>query len=600
MTSLKRTLLLSTIAMGMSTIATAQTSSDSERYVIQYKDNARVNFSTQIASAKGEIKTVIPRQNVVAAVLPKAEAKKLKGDPNILSIEIDPKRYLMAEETPYGITMVQAQQLSDAGTGNQTVCITDTGFDRSHIDLQAVRVTGNDGYGGNDSGNWYNDGDGHGSHVAGTIAALGGNNEGVVGVNPGNKLNLHIVKVFDDNGNWAYGSDMAKAVEQCTDAGSNIISMSLGGGGSSAAEEAAFDRARDAGVLNIAAAGNDGNSSKSYPASYDSVVSVAAVDSSGTVADFSQYNNQVEIAAPGVAVKSTIPGNKYATWSGTSMATPHVAGVAALVWSHYPDCSGEEIRAALNATALDKGAAGRDTKYGYGIVQAKAAFDSLVDGCEGTTPPPPPPPPPPPSDNVLENGVAKTGIAGAVDEKIYYTMEVPAGATNLEFKMSGGTGDADLYVRFGSKPTQTTFDCSPYLTGNEETCTFAAPEIGTYHVMLDGYESFANVTLEGTFDDGSGGGANEAPVARWWVKCDGLTCRFVGANSSDSDGEIVSYYWWMEPGVAFKSDASMTHTFSAPGVYRPFLTVKDDDGAKHRKRRKITVSETGTMEFFVE
>lgn len=597
MASSKRTLFLTTVALGMSTVASAQSSTDSERYIIQYKAKARVNFAAQIASLKGEVKTVIERQNVVAAILPKAAAKKMKSDPNIESIEIDPKRYLMAEETPYGIDLVQAQLLSDAGTGNQTVCITDTGYDRTHIDLQAVRVTGNDGFGSNNSGNWYQDGDGHGTHVAGTIAALGGNNEGVVGVNPGNKLNLHIVKVFNNNGNWAYGSDMAKAIEQCTDAGANIISMSLGGEGSSAAEEAAFDQARDAGILSIAAAGNDGNSTKSYPASYDSVVSVGAVDSAGMIADFSQFNSQVEIAAPGVDVKSTIPGNKYDSYSGTSMATPHVAGVAALVWSHYPDCSGEEIRAALNATAIDKGAAGRDNKYGYGIVQAKAAFDALADGCESVTPPPPPPP----TVNILENGVAKTGISGAIDEKIYYTMEVPAGATDLNFKMSGGSGDADLYVRFGSKPTQSVYDCRPYEDGNAETCTIPAPQSGIYHVMLDGYDAFSNVTLEGTFNDGSGGGANVAPVARWWAKCDGLTCRFVGANSSDSDGEIVSYYWWMEPGVAFRGQQSMTYTFSKPGVYRPFLTVKDDDGAKHRKRRKITVSETGTMmEFFAE
>ena len=156
--------------------------------------------------------------------------------------------------------------------------------------------------------------------------------------------------------------------------------MSLGGSGQSAAERQAFANSYAQGMLHIAAAGNGGNSSMSYPASYDAVVSVAAVDSRENKASFSQYNSQVEIAAPGVAVNSTWNNNGYKSISGTSMATPHVSGVAALVWSHFPNCTNQQIRDALNATAKDKGAAGRDTSYGYGIVQAKAAYDYLAGG----------------------------------------------------------------------------------------------------------------------------------------------------------------------------------------------------------------------------
>ena len=138
-----------------------------------------------------------------------------------------------------------------------------------------------------------------------------------------------------------------------------MVNMSLGGGSASATERDAMQSFTDAGMLLVAAAGNDGNSGKSYPASYDAVMSVAAVDSNENRASYSQYNDQVEIAAPGSAVQSTYPTNTYAALSGTSMATPHVAGGAALIWSYFPQCTNNQIRNALNVSAEDKGSAGR-------------------------------------------------------------------------------------------------------------------------------------------------------------------------------------------------------------------------------------------------
>ncbi|TMP42541.1 alkaline serine protease [Pseudoalteromonas citrea] len=351
----------------------------SDADMTSFKQQTLTSFATSMNSAP--ISTLPSVNGFVAEVTPEQMTLLAESD-DVAHVEIDPKRYLMAESTPYGIGMVQANQLADNMSGNRKVCIMDTGYTLNHPDLPSTGITGNDGYGSNNTGNWYNDGNGHGTHVAGTIAAVGGNGQGVVGVNPSGQLGLHIVKVFNDQGRWAYGSDLIKAIEQCEAAGANVTSMSLGGSGSSTAERNAFQASYNRGVLHIAAAGNGGNSSLSYPASYDDVVSVAAVDSGERKASFSQYNSQVEIAGPGVGVNSTWNNNGYKSISGTSMATPHVSGVAALVWSHYPQCSNKQIRNILNITAKDKGAAGKDTSYGYGIVQAKAAYDYIAqNGC---------------------------------------------------------------------------------------------------------------------------------------------------------------------------------------------------------------------------
>ena len=323
-----------------------------------------------------------------------------ENDPSVISIEADVKRELIptmpadpAEgesarrlqtgEFPYGINMVQTQDVWAEGyTGaGIKVCVMDSGVDLNHNDFDELKFTGSN------ENNWRTDENGHGTHVTGTIAAILDGN-GVVGVAP--DALVHEVKVFTPNWNSGiWGRDLVKATQACIDGGAQVINMSLGGGGRSTAEEDLFDLAVSMNIIPIAAAGNSGGSGYSYPASYPSVMSVAAVASNENRASFSTYNNQVDIAAPGVSVKSTLPGNRYAFYSGTSMASPHVAGVAALLKQYNPEASVAELRAAMEGTAKDKGASGRDDFYGHGIVQAKLAFDALA-------PPSPPPPPPPP------------------------------------------------------------------------------------------------------------------------------------------------------------------------------------------------------------
>ncbi|TFF71856.1 peptidase S8 [Aeromonas taiwanensis] len=353
------------------------------RYLVQLKPGAEAAVLAQSQGLGGELALQLPEQHALALWLPGAAATALARNPNVLWVEPDAKRYASAESLPYGIPMVQAPQLSDAAAGEVLVCIIDSGYSGGHPDLpQGTQVQGYDDAG---TGTWNSDENGHGTHVAGTITAVGGNETGVVGVLPKQIVPLQIVKVFGANG-WAYSSNLVGALNACKKGMSSrgftrmVINMSLGGSVPSKTEEQAFNQAYGQNVLSVAAAGNAGNTSKSYPASYNSVVSVAAVDASTQLAYFSQRNDQVELAAPGVSVLSTVPSG-YAYYSGTSMATPHVTGVAALVWSQQLECSNDQLRQTLRSSAQDLGTLGRDNSYGYGLVQAKAAADRLALGC---------------------------------------------------------------------------------------------------------------------------------------------------------------------------------------------------------------------------
>lgn len=354
-----------------------------DRYLVQLKPGAEAAVLAQSKGMGGELALALPEQHALALWLPAAAATALAHNPNVLWVEPDAKRYASAETLPYGIPMVQAPQLSDAAAGEVLVCIIDSGYSGGHPDLpHGAQVQGSNDAG---TGSWSSDENGHGTHVAGTIAAVGGNDLGVVGVLPNQSVPLQIVKVFGANG-WAYSSNLVGALNACKQGMSNrgftrmVINMSLGGSVPSKTEEQAFNQAYGQNVLSVAAAGNAGNTSKSYPASYGSVVSVAAIDANKQLAYFSQRNDQVELAAPGVSVLSTVPTG-YAYYSGTSMATPHVVGVAALVWSQWLECSNDQLRQTLRSSAQDLGALGRDNSYGYGLVQAKAAADRMALGC---------------------------------------------------------------------------------------------------------------------------------------------------------------------------------------------------------------------------
>ncbi len=500
-----------TMMLAMATATPAQTASQDGRVRVwvEFQPGKAARVEAALKNAQAQFHYQFEDMNAFVVSLPEAALDGIRRNPNVVMIEEDAKRFMLSQDVPYGIDMVQARDVWDtdqdgevdagAPTGDgMLVCIIDSGLFTSHEDLSTVNVTG--GY----PDDWNRDYCGHGTHVAGTIAAA--NNElGVVGVTPG-AVDLYIVKVFGDDCLWTYASNLADAANRCVAAGADVISMSLGGPTKNKLEERAFNKAYSAGTLSIAAAGNAATSDIEYPGGYSSVVAVAAIDENELVADFSQFNETVELAAPGVAVKSTvpylntntltvdgvvysgnhieyapygevsaplvngglctatgdwagktvlcqrgdisfydkvmnvqnsggaaaviynnIPGNflgtlgegysstipaislsqedglylvenklgvlsdlvskidyetsSYEYWDGTSMATPHVSGVAALIWSANPAWTNVQIREAMTATAKDLGDVGRDVYYGYGLVQAKAALDQLT----GTT-----------------------------------------------------------------------------------------------------------------------------------------------------------------------------------------------------------------------
>lgn len=468
-------------------------SPDKDRYVIRFTSGASVSspqassnnaLALSVLSGAGVIPIKsLPKHNVLVATLNRQQLALLKTMPEVEAVEIDPVRYISAQTIPYGISLTQSDVMPAFPDSGVKVCVIDTGYALGHPDLPGLGegLTGESNTA--EAGNWYQDGHGHGTHVAGTVAAIN-NEQGVVGAAPG--VGLHIVKIFADDGQWTYSSDLLEGISQCQDAGADVVNMSLGGYGATSTEEYAMRQFAREGMLLVAAAGNDGISTPQYPASYDDVISVAAVREDERWAPFSQHNYEVEIAAPGLNVLSTYPGDQYAFSSGTSMASPHVSAIAARLWNAFPECSNATIREALTSTAKDKGRAGRDPYFGYGIVQGNDAYSWLAESdCESVTPPPG-------IDPVTHTyppfSLPRNRWLGRV-------VDVPEGARLLRVSITGGTGDADLYVDFGQWPTAQRYQCRPFNGGNEEVCEFPDPQAGRWYMGLNAYLAFFDVEL---------------------------------------------------------------------------------------------------------
>ncbi|MEL7312632.1 MAG: S8 family peptidase [Pseudomonadota bacterium] len=358
----------------------------------------------------------------------------------------------------------------------------------------------------------------HGTHVAGTVAAVTNNGTGVAGVAYGAKIVPlralgrcgGFTSDIADSIIWASGGSVPGTPANANPA--DVINMSLGGGGScSTTTQSAINTARANGSTIVVAAGNSNTNASGFnPANCSGVITVASTNRNGGRAYYSNFGAAVDVAAPGGDVRASAsngvlstlnsgssgPGsNNYEFYQGTSMAAPHVAGLAALLKAVDSTLTPNEIESIITSTARSFPAT--CSQCGSGIADAAAAVASISGGGGGG---------PGGGDDVLENGVAKTGLSASTGAELRFTLEVPAGATNLSFQIGGGSGDADLYVRFGSPPTTSTYDCRPYRNGNSETCNISNVQAGTYHVMVRAWSTFSGVSLTGSFDEPSGGG----------------------------------------------------------------------------------------------
>lgn len=236
-----------------------------------------------------------------------------------------PDRPHPPQEIPWGIHAVNAPAAWQITRGKGSViCVADTGVEDGHYDLKGQVKSGEDL---TDTGYWQDD-QGHGTHVAGTIAALD-NSIGVVGVCP--ECNLVVAKVLNKWG-WGYSSWIAEGIRSCIAQGANVVSMSLGSNSPSQVIHDAVKAAHQAGLIVVSAAGNDGGP-VGWPAAFPESLAISASDIQNRIAGFSNFGPEIDFIAPGVDVLSTLKGNKYDRYNGTSMATPHVSGVAGLAIS---------------------------------------------------------------------------------------------------------------------------------------------------------------------------------------------------------------------------------------------------------------------------
>ena len=327
--------------------------------------------------------------NGAAVLLPPRVEKLLARQAEVLRIDDDvlvvalirggisakPAPSQPAETLPWGIDRIEAEKVWGLTTGDPIkVAIVDTGIDLAHPDLKA-NIKG--GYNAIYPAKSANDDNGHGTHVAGIAAALD-NEIGVIGVGP--QIDLYAVKVLNRTGS-GYLSDVIEGLDWTIQSDIQVINMSLGTSADVQSFHDAVIRVNQAGIIQVAAAGNSGGA-VNYPAAYSEVIAVSATDNTDTLASWSSRGPEVDLAAPGVNIYSTYKGSAYKTLSGTSMASPHVAGTAALLlgmpakcdYNSDGKCSPTEVQQRLEATANDLGAAGKDVLYGSGLVNALKAI----------------------------------------------------------------------------------------------------------------------------------------------------------------------------------------------------------------------------------
>lgn len=347
------------------------------------------------------VRQAIPGIDVQEIALPAgaevgSSLKQYRSNSQVAYAEPDfvAQRFMTPDDTLYAkqwnlakINAPTAWNVSQGGYG--PIAIVDTGIDAGHSDLSG-EVSG--GYNFVNDTNDTSDDNGHGTHVAGIIAGVTNNSNGIASI--GYKGGLMPVKVLDANGSGTYG-DVANGIVYAANHGAKIINLSLGGSSASQTLQSAVSYAEQKGVIVVAAAGNNGNNAAVYPADYPGVIAVSATTSSDDLASFSSYGSNITVSAPGVGIISTYNNGGYATMSGTSMAAPEVAGLLGLALSQNSP-SGSALLSGLEQSADKIGpypynASGWNQYFGYGRINAGKLMQLLTNT---TTPTPTPTPTP--------------------------------------------------------------------------------------------------------------------------------------------------------------------------------------------------------------
>ncbi|WP_211829679.1 S8 family serine peptidase [Kistimonas asteriae] len=353
----------------------------------------------------------------------------------------------------------------------------------------------------------------HGTHVAGTIAATGNNNEGVTGVSWHSRiLPIRVLgrcggytSDITDGMLWAAGIPVPGMPENPHPA--KVLNLSLGGEGTcTRAYRDAIKQIREKGATIVVAAGNENRDARhSCPANCEGVITVAATNRDGARAYYSNFGTDVDIAAPGGELEypengilSTYnsgtrnPGtDTYASLEGTSMATPHVSGVVAQMYSVNNTLTPDQVESILKTTAREFPTGVYNactTGYcGAGIIDAGKAVNSAAGQTIDNT-------------HTLRKGIAKSALHGNRDTPLIFTLDLAASVSNLTFTLSGGSGDADLYVSHNQPPTLESHDCRSAYTGNDEHCRISQASAGRWYAMVYAYSPFRGVSLLADYD----------------------------------------------------------------------------------------------------
>jgi len=420
-----------------------------------------------------------------------------------------------------------------------------------------------------------NDDEGHGTHITGTVAQSTNNNVGVAGIAYGARIMP--IKVLDKNGSGTY-MDVAEGIRFAADHDAKVINLSLGGPFPALYLEEALAYAYNKGVTIVAAAGNSGSSAPSYPAAYDDyVISVGATRFDETLASYSNYGPSVDVVAPGGDLSVDQNGDRYGDgilqqtfgnnlndwgyyfYQGTSMATPHVTGTAALVIANGNATTPDEVRAAIESTAKDLGSSGRDNTYGSGLVNATAALGWNVGPVDN-----------PPTVSLISPANASV-ITGAVT--LSATANDDNGINEVVFKVDGSEVGSDT-----TAPYELIWNSANVSDGSH---TISATAIDT---ALQTKSDSVTITVDNI---------NDTPVANAGPDLSGYAGEAVvlnGSSSFDPDGSIVSYDWNFGDGSS-ASGATVSHTYTTIGLYTATLTVTDNDGATDTDTAEVLISD---------